>query len=132
MNCLVILKRLLFVSLIYKTNCRSISAKPTSIKKRTTRGRLKIRTSDFSSSIFIIMLQSYINAFLCSWYVSNTYHSPINVHVTSTYFTRSTPLYWSRLGRNSYGTDRYLPNSYLLGKNICSVRVPSLPIWWRH
>ena len=49
--------------------CRSISAKPTGIKKkRTSPDRLKIRrncikTSDFSISIYITMLQSYINAF---------------------------------------------------------------------
>ena len=58
------------------------------------------------------MVQSYINAFICSWYVSNTFHSPVNVHVTSTYCIRSTPVYWSILGRNRYGTNTYLPGSY--------------------
>ena len=62
------------------------------------------------------MLHSFINnAFTCSWYVSNTYHSPVTpvkVHVTATYCIRSTPVYWSRLGQNFYGTDTYLPRSY--------------------
>ena len=58
------------------------------------------------------MLHSYINNFTCSWYVSNTYHSPVNVHVTATYCIHSNPVYWSKLGRNCYGTDTYLPSSY--------------------
>ena len=92
-----------------------------------------IKTIDYYISIHILMLLSYINGFTCSWYVSNTYHSPVNVHVTATYGIPSTPVYWSRLGRNCYGTNTYLPISYSrLGVNICSVRVPSLPIWWRH
>ena len=107
-------------------------------KKRTSPDCLKIRrncieTLDFSFSIYILLLHSYINAFICSWYVSNTYYSPVNNHVTATYCLHSTSVFWSRLGRNCYGTDTYLPSSYSrLGMNICSVRVPSLPIWWRH
>ena len=58
------------------------------------------------------MLHSYINAFTCSWYVSNTYHSPVNVHVNASYCIRSTAVYWSRVGQNCYGTDTYLPSSY--------------------
>ena len=41
-----------------------------------------------------------------------TYLSLVNVHVLFTNFSRSTPVYWSRLGRNFYGTDRFLPSSY--------------------
>ena len=114
--------------------CHSISIK----KKRTSPDCLKIRricieTLDYCISVYIILLLSYFNAFTCSWYVSNTYHSLVNFHLYSTYFIRSTPVYWSRLGRNFYGTDTYLPSNYTtLGMNICSVRVPSLPIWWRH
>ena len=55
---------------------------------------------------------SYINAFTCSWHISNTYHSPVNVHVTATYCIQSTAVYWSRLGRNCYRMDTYLPSSY--------------------
>ena len=58
------------------------------------------------------MLHYCINAFICSWYESNTYHSPVNVHVNAKYCIRSTPVYWSRLGRNCYGMDTYLPSSY--------------------
>ena len=121
-----------------KGECRSISAKPTGIKKEKdipaclkTR-RNCIETLDFSMSIDIIMLHSYFNAFTCSWYASNTYHSPVNLHINSTCCIRSTPMHWSRLGQNCYGTDTYLHSSYpRLEVNICSVRVPSLPIWWR-
>ena len=86
-------------------------------KERTSPDCLKIRKNcikilDFSMYIYIIMLHSYINAFTCSWYVSNTYHSPVNVYVTATYCIRSTLVYWSRLGWNCYGTDTYLPSSY--------------------
>ena len=93
---------------------RSLRAKR---KKRTSPDRLKIRrdcikTLDFSISIYIIMLHLFINAFKCSWYVSNTYHSPLIVHVSATYCIRSTPVYWSRLGRSCYGTDMYLPSCY--------------------
>ena len=119
--------------------CRSISAKPTCIKKKKDIpnclkiGRNCIETLNFSVSIYILLLLSYFNAFTCSWYVSNTYHSPVNFHKNSTYCIRSTPVYWSRLGRNCYGTDTYLPGIYSrLGVNFCSVRVPSLPIWLRH
>ena len=56
------------------------------------------------------MLHSYINAFTCSVYISSTYHSPVNVQVTATYCIRSTPIYRSRLGRNRYGTNTYLPS----------------------
>ena len=107
-------------------------------KKRTSPDCLKIRrncmkTLDFSISIYILLLISYSNAFTCSWYVSNTYHSPVKFHINSTYCIGSTPVYWSKLGRSCYGTDTYVPSSYSrLGVNICSVRVPSLPIWWRH
>ena len=58
------------------------------------------------------MLHLYFKASTCSWYVSNTHHSPVNVHVIAKYCIRSTPLYWSGLGRNSYGTDTYLPGRY--------------------
>ena len=66
-------------------------------KKRTSLDRLKIRrncikTLDFSISVYITMLQSYVNAFRFAWYVSNTYHSSVNVHVTATYCIRSTPV----------------------------------------
>ena len=86
-------------------------------KKMTSPDRLKIRrncikTVDYSISIYVSMLHSNINAFTCSWYVSNTYHSPVNVHVTATYCIRSTPVYWSRLGRNRYRADTYLPSIY--------------------
>ena len=86
-------------------------------KKRTSPDCLKIRrncikTLEFSISIYIIMFHSYINAFISKWYVSNTYHSPVNVHVKSRYYIRGTPVFWSRLGRNCYGTDTYLPSSY--------------------
>ena len=92
-----------------------------------------IETLDFSISIYILLLHSLFNAFTCSWYISNTYHSPVNFQINSKFCIRSSPVYWSRLGRNCYGTDTYLPNSYSrLGVNICSVRVPLLPIWWRH
>ena len=64
-------------------------------------------------------MQYYIFAFTCSWYVSNTYHSPVYFHTNSTYFIRSTPVYWTRLGRNFYVTNTYLPSSYSkLGMNI--------------
>ena len=86
-------------------------------KKRTSPDRLKIRrnsikTLDFAISIYIIMLQSFINGFTRSWYVAHTCHSPVNVHVTATYCVRSTPVYWSRLRRKSYGRGTYLPSSY--------------------
>ena len=86
-------------------------------KKRTSPDCLKIgrncsKTLDFSVSIYITMLHSYFNAFTCSWYESNMYHSPVNIHVNATYCIRSTPVYWSRLGRNCYGADTYLPSSY--------------------
>ena len=55
--------------------------------------RIFIKTLDFSVSIYILVMQSYINAFLRSWYVSNTYHSPVNFHINSTYFICSTPMY---------------------------------------
>ena len=106
-------------------------------RKKTSPDCLKIRktcieTLDFLISIHILLLSSYFNAFTCSWYVSTTYHSPVNFHVNSTYCIRSTPVYWSRLGRSCYRTDTYLPSSYSgLGVHFCSVRVPSLPIWWR-
>ena len=83
----------------------------------------------------MVKLHSYNNAFTCSWYVSNTYHSPVNVHVTATYCIRSTTKYWSRLGRNRYGTDTYLPSSYCRSEYLFrtrSVRVPSLLVWRRH
>ena len=64
------------------------------------------------------MLHSNANVFTCSWYASNTYHSPVNVHVTATYCIRSTPVYWSRLGRKCYGTDTYLPSSYSRSKYL--------------
>ena len=63
-------------------------------------------------------MQWYIIAFTCSWYVSNTYHYPVYFHTNSTYFIRSTPMYWTRLGRNFYVTNTYLPSSYSkLGMN---------------
>ena len=96
--------------------CRSISAKPTGItKEKETPDCLKIRrncikTLDFSFFIYILLLQSYINDFMCSWYISITYHSPVNVNVIATYCIRSTPVYWSTLGPICYGTDTYLPS----------------------
>ena len=66
---------------------------------RKTRGNC-IETIDYSISIYILMLHLYIKAFTSSWYVSNTYHSPVNVHVNVTYCIRRTLMYWSRLGRN--------------------------------
>ena len=100
--------------------CRSISAKLTGIKKekdnplidRLKIGRNCIKTIDCSISIHILMLHSNFNAFTSSWYLSNTYHSPVIVHETATYCIRSTPMYWSRSGRNRYGTDTYLLSSY--------------------
>ena len=83
----------------FTLHCRSISAKHTGIKKRkTTPDRLKIRRSsiktiDYSISIYIIMLHSYIKAFTCSCFKSNTNHPPVIVHVTATYFIRSTVVY---------------------------------------
>ena len=93
-------------------------AKPTSIKKkRTSPDCLKIRRNcienlDFSISIYILLLHSYFNVFTCCWYVSNMYHSRVNFRINSTYCIRSTPMYWSRLGWNCYGTDTYGPSSY--------------------
>ena len=123
-----------------KGRCRSISAKPTGTKTKKKKlpdclrnRRNCIETLDFSISIYILLFQSFFNAFTCSWYVSITYQSAVNFHVNSTYCIRSTPVYWCRLGRNCCGTDMYLPSSYSrLGVKICYVRVPSLPIWWRH
>ena len=71
-----------------------------------------IKTIDYSISIYILLLHSYINSFTCSWHIWNRYHSPLKVHVTATYFILNTPVYWSRLGRNRYGTNRFLPSSY--------------------
>ena len=107
--------------------------------KRTSQDRLKIRRNciknlDFSFSIYILILQSYINAFICSWYVSNRYHSPVNVHVYATYCIGSTPVYWSTLGRNCYGTDTYLRSSYsrseylFLTRSVATDLVTSLEI----
>ena len=107
-------------------------------KKSTSPDYLKIKrncieTLDFFIFIHIILLQQYFNALPCFWYVSKTYHSLVKIHVTSFYFLRSTPVYWSRLGRLINGTNTYVPISYTrLGVNICSARFPSLPIWWRH
>ena len=78
---------------------------------RKTEGTVSKRL-DFSISVYIILLHSYIKAFICSWYLSNTYHSPANVHVNATYCIRSTPVYWSTLRRNCHETDTYLPSSY--------------------
>ena len=74
--------------------------------------RYCINMIGYSISNFILKLHSYINALTCSWYVSNTYHSPANVYVIATSCTCSTTVYWSRLGRNRYGTEAYLPSSY--------------------
>ena len=68
------------------------------------------------------MFHSYFNAFTCSWYVSKTYHSPIKVHVAATYYIRTTPVYWSRLGRNCYGEDTYLPSSYSRSEDLFRTR----------
>ena len=86
-------------------------------KKRAFPDLLKITTNciktiDYSISVDILMLHSCINAFTYSWYVSNTYHSPVNVHVIATYYIRSTPVHWSRFGRNCYETDTRLPSSF--------------------
>ena len=70
------------------------------------------------------MLQSYITASICSSYVLITHHSPVNVYVTATYCVRSTPVYWSRLGWNSYGTNTYLHSSY--SRSECLFRTRAL------
>ena len=108
----------IFWGAIASDACHSISAKPTGIKKkRTSLECLKIRgncieTLDYFISTNLLKLHSKTNAFKGSWYVSITYHSSINVHLTATYCIRSTLLYWSRLGRNRYGANTYLPNSH--------------------
>ena len=118
----------LFISDAVAVYPRSLRAKR---KKKTPPDRLKFRRNCIKLKFFYFY--SYFNAFICSWYVSNTYHSLVNFQINSTYCIRSTPVYWSRLGRNCDGTDTYLPSSYSrLRVNICSIRVPSLPIWWRH
>ena len=81
-----------------------------------------IKTLDFSISIYVIMLQSYIKALTCSWYVAYTYHSPVNVHVTATYFIRRTLVFWSILGKNCYGADTFLPNSYSRSESLFLTR----------
>ena len=68
------------------------------------------------------MFHSYINAFICSWYVSNTYHSPVNVHVFATYCIRSTPVYWSTLRPNCYWTNTYLARSYTRSEYLFRTR----------
>ena len=105
------------------SHCDTVAVYPRNLrakrKERISPDRLKIRgncikTIDYSICIYILKLNSYINAFTCSWCVSNTYHSPVNVHVTTTYWIRSTPVYWSRLGLNLYGTDT---NNYIGADN---------------
>ena len=90
-----------------------------------------IKTIVFSISTFIKMLHSYIEAFTCSWYISKTYHSPVNVHVTATHCIHSTPVYWSGLGRNCYGTDTYLPSSYSRSESLFRTRsvATNLVLW---
>ena len=68
------------------------------------------------------MLPSNINALTCSWYVSNTYNSPLNVHVTATFCIRSTAVYWSRLGTNRYETNTHLPSSYFSSESLLRTR----------
>ena len=100
------------------TDCSSVAVYPRSLRakrmERTSPDRLNIsgnciKTIDYSISIYILMLYSYIIAFTCSWYLSNVYQSPVNVHVIVTYWycIRSTPVYWSRLGWNRYGANTY-------------------------
>ena len=43
-------------------------------------------------------------------------------HITATYCLRSTPVNWSRLGRNRYATDTYLPSSYSRSENLFRTR----------
>ena len=100
--------------------CRSVSAKLTGIKfprkEKDIADRRKIswncvKTIESSLSISTLMLHSYIKAFTCSWYVSDTNHPPVNVHVTATYCIRSTPVYWSSLVGSRYESNTYLPIS---------------------
>ena len=50
------------------------------------------KTIDYSISIYILMLHSYINAFTCKGYVVSTYHSTVSVfNITDTYRIRNTP-----------------------------------------
>ena len=108
---------------VYPRRLRAYNCK----KRKDIPDHLKIRencikTIYYSISIFIIKIHSYINAFTCSWYISKTYHSPENVHVTATYCIHSTPVYWSRLGRNGYGTDTYLLSSYFKSEYLFRTR----------
>ena len=96
-------------------------------RKMTSPDCLKIRrkcikTLDFSISFYIILLHSIINGFTCSWQVSNTYHSPVNILATATYYIRITPMYWSKLRRNCYETDKHLPSSYSRSENLFCTR----------
>ena len=79
-------------------------------KERTLPGRLGTKC-DLTGTEFSICLQN--KCIPCIWYVVSTYHSPVSVfHVTDTYCIRITPVYHSRLGRNRYGANTYLPSSY--------------------
>ena len=98
--------------------CRNISAKPMGKKKEKGHPRIVWRLEETLSKLRLFFFHLYnkvpfiYHRLSYSWYVSKTYQSPVNVHVTATYCVRSTPVYWSRLGRNSYGTDTYLHSSY--------------------
>ena len=108
-----------------KGECRSISAKPTSIQKEKYIPRLPENSEKLYRNFRFFHFHSYNNIAVIShyfymwWYVSNTYYSPVYFHTNSTYFIRSTPMYSTRLGRNFYVTNTYLPSSYSkLGMNI--------------
>ena len=95
--------------------CRSMSAKPAGKccqRKRTSPCRPRTRWNCIKQetilfSIQILTVHLYINAFTCSWYVSYTYHPLVNIHVISMYRICTTPVYWSRMGPNRYGTNWY-------------------------
>ena len=72
-------------------------------------------------SMYKIMLHSYFHFFTCSGYVAYTYHAPVKVHVTATFCTRTTPMYWSRLGRKCYGANTYL-TSYSRSEHLFRTR----------
>ena len=82
-------------------------------RKRTSSGRPWTIWNYMNNGLIFsnrIVMMIFDNAFTCSWYVSYTYHSPVNMHVVSTYWKRTTPVYWFRLGRNRYGTNGSSPN----------------------
>ena len=74
------------------------------------------------------MLRWNINALTCSWYVSNTYNSPVNVYVTATFCIGSAAMYWFRLGPNRYRTNTHLPGSYSRGKSLFRTRSAAISL----